>query len=418
MGGGTKTEQTARRLAEPFAEISVRAQPVRAPKILCVDDEPAMLTVLSRSLRSNFEIVTADDPVLALSLLERSPDFSVIISDMKMPQMDGAEFLARVKKLAPSITRLALTACLERQLGPDDVFGILTKPCPLNLLQESVSAAVQHHALMAGRLGSDAPLAAQAAAASLGSGVRLRALAESIGLGPHELEAMGTSAMPGRAQLSLRLFGKDTELRPGVTTLGRSKSCLIVVDDARISSRHARFVCSWRGVTVQDVSGIAGGVRLNGERIAGARYIQLGDWIGVGPFDAEVRAAPDKDSDLELAAAPARSAGEREAQPESGDDPGALELLSGVAEKFLRMGQASEAERILVGPLESFLRRCERGQRPSALDTESAVALAVRLAEARRDTRWVEYTLRVFAAVGRTIPPTIVERLEPLTLTP
>lgn len=417
MGIGTKAEQTARRLSEPFAGLSMPPQPGRAPKILCVDDEPAMLTVLSRSLRNNFEIVTADDPVLALSLLERSPDFSVIISDMKMPQMDGAEFLARVKKLAPSITRLALTACLERQLGPEDVFGILTKPCPINLLQESVNAAVQHHALMAGRLGSDAPLAAHAASVPLGSGLRLRALAESIGLGPQELESMATSAMPARAPLCLRLFGKETELRPGVSTLGRSKSCNIVVDDPRISSRHARFVCSWRGVTLQDVSGIAGGVRLNGARFAGATYIHLGDWIGVGPFDAEVRAAPKRDSDWALAAAPP-SAAAAERQPDSGEDPGALELLSGVAEKFFRLGQAVEAERILEGPLESFLRRCESGQRPSALDTETAVALAVRLAEARRETRWIEYTLRLFASVGRTIPPTIVERLEPLTVAP
>ncbi len=416
MGGGTRAEQAARRLTEPVAEISGSPQIGRAPKILCVDDEPAMLAILSRSLRGNFEIVTADDPVLALSLLERSPDFSVIISDMKMPQMDGAEFLARVKKLAPSITRLALTACLERQLGPDDVFGILTKPCPINLLQESVSAAVQHHALIAGRLGSDTPAAMHGMKAAFGSGVRLRALAESVGLGPHDLDSVTSASMPARGPLSLRLFGKDTELRPGVTTLGRSKSCHIVVDDPRISSRHARFVCSWRGVTVQDVSGISGGVRLNGERFAGARYLQLGDWIGFGPFDGEVRALPKHDDETELIASVRAENDPSAAEGES--DVTALELLSGVAEKFFRLDQSTEAERILEGPLESFLRRCERGQRASALDTETAVALAVRLAEARREARWIEYTLRLFAAVGRTVPPSIVERLEPLTLPP
>jgi CheY-like chemotaxis protein/pSer/pThr/pTyr-binding forkhead associated (FHA) protein len=417
MGGGTKAEQTARRLSQPLADLSAPTQTGRVPKILCVDDEPPMLAILSRSLRSNFEVVTADDPVLALSLLERTLDFSVIISDMKMPQMDGGEFLARVKKLAPAITRLALTACLERQLAPDDVFGILTKPCPLNLLQESVSAAVQHHELISGRLGSDAPASMHGMSAALGSGVRLRALAESVGLSAHDLDPVSSASLPSRGQLSLRLFGADTELKPGVTTLGRSKSCHIVVDDPRISSRHARFVCSWRGVTLQDVSGVTGGVRLKGERFAGARYINLGDWIGIGPFDAEVRAAPASEIALELVQhAPARD--EQESGEQPGEDAAALEMLSGVAEKFFRLDQSIEAERILEGPLESFLRHCEGGRRPSALDTETAVALAVRLAEARRETRWIEYTLRLFASVGRTIPPSIVERLEPLTLAP
>src|SRR5690348_16464017 len=64
-----------------------------------------------------------------------------------MPQMDGAEFLARVARIAPNCTRLALTACLERELSSDEVFGILTKPCPLNLLHASVQAAVEQHAL-------------------------------------------------------------------------------------------------------------------------------------------------------------------------------------------------------------------------------------------------------------------------------
>jgi CheY-like chemotaxis protein len=126
---------------------AVPAAATLLPRILCVDDDPAVLKVLTRALETHFEIVTANDPRKALVLLEHGMDFSVVISDMKMPQMDGAEFLARVRRLAPTSTRLALTACLERELSTDEVFGILTKPCPLNLLQASVQAAVDHHAL-------------------------------------------------------------------------------------------------------------------------------------------------------------------------------------------------------------------------------------------------------------------------------
>ena len=129
-------------------ELEGAADKARPARILCVDDEPAVLTILTRALGRRFEIVTMDDPVAALSLIERGADFSVVISDMRMPQMDGAEFLSRVKRLLPSSSRLALTACLERELDADQVFGILTKPCPLTLLQESVTAAVQHHLLL------------------------------------------------------------------------------------------------------------------------------------------------------------------------------------------------------------------------------------------------------------------------------
>lgn len=117
------------------------------PRILCVDDEPAVLKVLTRALEREFEIVTASDPMKALALLEHGMDFSVVISDMRMPQMDGAEFLSRVRRIAPNSTRLALTACLERELPAEEVFGILTKPCPINLLHASVHAAVEHHVM-------------------------------------------------------------------------------------------------------------------------------------------------------------------------------------------------------------------------------------------------------------------------------
>ncbi len=139
-----------------------RAAPGPAPRILCVDDEPAMLKVLTRALEPDFEIITANDPRKALVLLEHGMDFSVVISDMKMPQMDGAEFLAHVARMSPNSTRLALTACLERELAPDEVFGILTKPCPINLLVASVQAAVEHHAMQALLRRSNPPVPAPA----------------------------------------------------------------------------------------------------------------------------------------------------------------------------------------------------------------------------------------------------------------
>ncbi len=149
MAEVAKPEPTYRAVRENSeASIESSARSARPARILCVDDEPAVLTILSRALGNRYEIVTVDDPVAALALLERGGDFSVVISDLKMPQMDGADFLARAKLLAPTSSRLALTGCLDRELAADEVFGILTKPCPLRLLNESVTAAVQHHLLM------------------------------------------------------------------------------------------------------------------------------------------------------------------------------------------------------------------------------------------------------------------------------
>ena len=185
MPGLAKPEGSRPDLAE--LEHENGADKARPARILCVDDEPAVLTILARALGRRFEIVTMDDPVAALSLIERGADFSVVISDMRMPQMDGAEFLSRVKRLIPSSSRLALTACLERELDANEVFGILTKPCPLTLLQESVTAAVQHHLLLT-RPDSVLPVAL-----------------------PHEIQLMST-APPGHEDLISGIRAKRDRL--------------------------------------------------------------------------------------------------------------------------------------------------------------------------------------------------------------
>ncbi len=124
----------------PSPSASRRAAPL--PRVLCVDDETTVLALLARALHSRFEVVTTDDPEAALGLLAQG-NFSVVSSDMWMPRMSGTVFLERVKQLAPDATRLALTGCLDSQLPADIAFGILTKPFPLTLLHETVTAAAQ-----------------------------------------------------------------------------------------------------------------------------------------------------------------------------------------------------------------------------------------------------------------------------------
>jgi CheY-like chemotaxis protein len=282
------------------------------PRILCVDDEPAVLAMLERALGSQFEVVTEDDPVAALALVEHGR-FSVIMSDLRMPSMAGTIFLEQVKRLAPTSTRLAFTAGLDWQLPPEIAFGVLTKPCPLPLLQATVSAAAQCHALLATAAGTERRLSeasvrgvepgsgtrrsdSEPASVALGgmvpaleSGLRPRGreLADPSSAAPRIANPSSAPLSPPR-RLALSLLHSLVELWPRATLLGRAMDCDIVIVDERIAPRHLRFFSSWRGVTVQDVSG-RGNVRLNGEQLVGVRSIEPGDCIGLGPFDVQVR---------------------------------------------------------------------------------------------------------------------------------
>lgn len=87
-------------------------------KVLCVDDEPNILSALRRMLSlEGFQVLTADSGSTALDLLNKEP-VDVIISDMQMPNMNGAELLETVSKKWPKTMRLMLT-------GASDVSGAI-----------------------------------------------------------------------------------------------------------------------------------------------------------------------------------------------------------------------------------------------------------------------------------------------------
>jgi hypothetical protein len=187
-----------------------------------------------------------------------------------------------------------------------------------------------------------------------------------------------------------------------------------VINDARLSLRHARFFNSWRGMTVQDVSG-TDGVRVNQQRFTGAREIEIGDWLSLGPVEVQVRRLPEQDQRLGRAPAPAlREAEGLTENPARGAAANTFAILASVAAKFFLLRQGQEAERILRPPLEDLLARCEGGACPAAKDAELAVKLAVRLADETRDARWLDYVFRVFGALRRPLPASISEQLHAL----
>ena len=120
------------------------------PRVLLVDDEPAILAGLSRQLRGSYDVVTSTDAVTGLDLLENDGPFAVVVSDMRMPAMDGATFLARARNAAGHTTRVLLTGQADVEsavaaVNEGQIFRFLTKPCPVDTLLQCLRDAVDQH---------------------------------------------------------------------------------------------------------------------------------------------------------------------------------------------------------------------------------------------------------------------------------
>ncbi len=119
-------------------------------KILFVDDETAVLEGFQRLLHSSFDIQTATSGGEGLQTLDRDGPFAVVISDMQMPGMNGAEFLARVRQRAPSTVRMLLTGHADLHTAIDavnrgQILHFLTKPCPKSVLVAAIHSGLDQY---------------------------------------------------------------------------------------------------------------------------------------------------------------------------------------------------------------------------------------------------------------------------------
>jgi CheY-like chemotaxis protein len=120
--------------------------------VLCVDDEPAVLEGLQLMLRRRYEVITAPSGAAGLEALQKR-SMAVVISDMRMPGMDGATFLSRSREIVPDAIRILLTgqSSLDAAIAAvnqGQIFRFLTKPCPPPLLISTVEAAVEQNRLL------------------------------------------------------------------------------------------------------------------------------------------------------------------------------------------------------------------------------------------------------------------------------
>jgi FixJ family two-component response regulator len=122
------------------------------PVLLLVDDEDNIRKALQRALRgAGYRILTAGSGAEALELLTREP-VQVILSDQRMPEMTGAEFLGRVKELYPDTVRIVLSGYTDLSTITDAInrgaiYKFLTKPWDDALLRENIAEAFRHFAL-------------------------------------------------------------------------------------------------------------------------------------------------------------------------------------------------------------------------------------------------------------------------------
>lgn len=122
-------------------------------KILFVDDEENILAAFRRHFRKRWQIETATSGQAGLEELAFSGPFAVVVADLRMPGMDGIQFLTRVKELSPDTVRIMLTGHADLQTAIDavndgNIFRFLTKPCPVELVASAVESGLNQHRLV------------------------------------------------------------------------------------------------------------------------------------------------------------------------------------------------------------------------------------------------------------------------------
>jgi CheY-like chemotaxis protein len=122
------------------------------PQILCVDDDARLIKSLVAFLSADYEVHVASSAEQALQMLRALEGISVVISDMRMPGMDGATFLHELVLRRPDVARILLTGHAEgdaaaRAVNQGQIFRFLTKPCSPDNLRQAIEAGVINYRL-------------------------------------------------------------------------------------------------------------------------------------------------------------------------------------------------------------------------------------------------------------------------------
>lgn len=122
-------------------------------KILCVDDEESILKGFQLNLRKKFELHIASNGAEGLEVFDREGGFALVLSDMRMPEMDGATMLSEIKKRDHEVVTVLLTGHTDFEsamaaVNEGNVFRMLSKPCPPDTLIKVLNSGLEQHDLI------------------------------------------------------------------------------------------------------------------------------------------------------------------------------------------------------------------------------------------------------------------------------
>ncbi|MFQ5533561.1 MAG: HD domain-containing phosphohydrolase [Sphingomonadales bacterium] len=122
-------------------------------KILLVDDDANILSGYRRQLRKHYDLYLALSGQEGLKAIKRDGPFAVVVADMRMPGMDGIEFLGKVKEIAPLSVRMMLTGNADQQtaisaINSGNIFRFNTKPCPPEKFKASLDICIEQYRLL------------------------------------------------------------------------------------------------------------------------------------------------------------------------------------------------------------------------------------------------------------------------------
>lgn len=120
------------------------------PKLICVDDEPFIVQALDRLFKEHFEVITTISPIEAIELVKKNKDCAAVISDFRMPEMNGVDLLKQVRQIVPHAARAILSGQIDLHQISDainhaDIHKFIMKPWENEYLTVQILEAIQMH---------------------------------------------------------------------------------------------------------------------------------------------------------------------------------------------------------------------------------------------------------------------------------
>jgi len=233
-------------------ETALDSTEIKVANLLFVDDEPNILKSLKRLFRgSEYEVHIAEGGAEGLKILEQAP-IDLVISDMRMPQMDGAEFLTRVAEQWPDTVRILLTGYADLEstvaaVNKGKIYSYCSKPWEDNELKILVNNALEQKRLREERQQLFAIINEQNQQlkewnSQLEEKVQRRT--EHLRLSLQRLDE-AHDALKRQFTGTIKVFARSIEMRPGIKS-GHSKYI----------AEHARDVAQGLGMDANDVKDV------------------------------------------------------------------------------------------------------------------------------------------------------------------